>query len=674
MNLLFENRYYSLALGDASALIYLPAQSNERIELTWPQFEIEGQPSGRPQNMVKTGENALNAHITELSAEGELECGAKLRVELRVCKDTPIVRFRYILFSDAPMCLTKHNGENLIYFTYPSPSSSERTEIRFSNYDQLLHGYCMNEIPGFQYEEELMGPMLTEQRGDVCMLTAYEHGSMYPDKFVVFTNTQGNIMLKALRGNYWTKQSICTRPYDTIWLQIGAIKGTQDDLARAYRDFQLNYCTLNSESRKPYIFYNSWCYQERNKFRNKTTYLSSMKQERMEEEIEIAHRMGVDVFVIDTGWYQKTGDWETNVHFFPDGLQKIHQRLDEYGMKLGLWFNPTVAAKTSRILKKNPEAIASLDGKMPESFPVWETEESYPMCLVSDYWEDFADELIRLADTVGVRYFKWDGIGMYGCNCGHHLHGGLDSTPEENHDCYAFRLVQYMSKVIDKLCSVHPDAIVDFDITEGERSVGLAFLSSGKYFSINNGPYYNCYDIDVPEDVWSNIFVHPGAARTWICRQNLSYDKWVPSILMLTHYLPDDPEDSQMVNLASLILGQNGFWGDLPQISEKGISLIRSVLDVYKRVRNDITAAYPLVMGRPGELLEVHEKINGKNGRGVVTLFANHKGSYRYRLQNSTLAEKITIFGKATLTQKDGCAYLNASFDEKGVAILFFES
>ncbi len=248
-----------------------------------------------------------------------------------------------------------------------------------------------------------------------------------------------------------------------------------------------------------------------------------------------------------------------------------------------------------------------------------------------------------------------------------------DSTPEENHDCYAFRLVQYMSKVIDKLCSVHPDAIVDFDVTEGGRSFGLAFLSSGKYFSINNGPYYENYDIQVPENVWTNIFVNPGPARTWICRQNLTYDKWIPSILMLTHYLPDDPISSQLVNLASLILGQNGFWGDLPQISVEGVSFIRSVLDVYKRVRDDITSAYPAVVGRPGELLEVHEKINDKNGRGVITLFSNREGKFRYRLQNGKLAEKITIFGEARISRKDEAVYLDASFHGPGAVIVFFE-
>lgn len=673
MQTIFENKFYSLALGDDAALCYHPAQGGEPIRLSWPQFEIGGELSGCPVNMTKAGEKTLNAHIHEIAVQGTLACGAALKMELRVCEDTPFVRFRYLLSADESLRMTKTAGENLTYFTYSAAGEPERVEVRFANYDQLLHGYCLNEIPAFQYEDELMGPILTEQRGDTCMLTAYEHGSMYPDKFVVFAKDGQSIALKAVRGNYWTGQDISIMPYETIWLQLGAVKGTQDDLARAYRTFQLNYCTLNAESRKPYVFYNTWCYQERNKYYNKKAYLTSMNQARMEEEIEIAHRMGIDVFVIDTGWYQKTGDWETNTDYFPDGLEKIHEKLEAYDMKLGLWFNPTVAAMTSRIRQEHPDAMAALHGKDPETIPIWETEESYLMCLVSDYWEAFADELIRLADTVGVRYFKWDGISMYGCECGNHLHGGSESTSEENHDCYAFRLVQYMSKVIDKLCQAHPDAIVDFDVTEPERSFGLAFLSSGKYFSINNGPYYECYDVPVSEDVWNNIFVFPGAARTWICRQNLTYDKWIPSVLMLTHYLPDDPGESQLVNLASMILGQNGFWGDLPGVSEEGVCRIRGVLDVYKRVRDDITAAYPVVIGRPGELLEVHEKINEKNGRGVVVLFSNHKGSFRYRLQSKKLAEKVTVWGSVSLSHIGDDVYLDAAFDAHGAVIVFFE-
>ena len=75
----------------------------------------------------------------------------------------------------------------------------------------------------------------------------------------------------------------------------------------------------------------------------------------------------------------------------------------------------------------------------------------------------------------------------------------------------------------------------------------------------------------------------------------------------------------------------------------------------------------------PGELMEVHEKINAANGRGVVTLFSNHSGKYSYRLQNKKLAEKITVFGDVKIARKGEEVYLDASFDAQGAVIVFFE-
>ncbi len=37
---------------------------------------------------------------------------------------------------------------------------------------------------------------------------------------------------------------------------------------------------------------------------------------------------------MDTGWYEKTGDWQVSTSRFPDGLKTIRARLDSYGMKL----------------------------------------------------------------------------------------------------------------------------------------------------------------------------------------------------------------------------------------------------------------------------------------------------------------------------------------------------
>lgn len=666
----YKNDYYALNIGGEAALNY--EVNGSSVPFSWPQFELNGVLTDAPSDFCEVSREMLNDDIMQITGIGTLSCGAELKIELRVCDRSPAIRFRYILSSDKDLKMTKTEKERLTYLTYPISDDAQQTEVRFSGYDYLVHGYQLEEINAFEVETQLMGPILAEYRpnANVSVLTAYEHGSQYPDKFVVFERENNNIMLKALRGNYWNGLSIKKEPYETIWFQICAVKGTVDDLARAYREFQLKYCTLNPESRKPYIFYNTWGFQESNKFYDKSTYLATMNSEHIEKEIDIAHDMGVDVFVIDTGWFQKTGDWEVNLSEFPDGMKAIREKIESYGMKLGLWFNPTVAAVTSKLLKDYPNSLSKINGKDPHAWEIWETEASYPMCLVSEYWEAFADHLIKLVDTLGVTYFKWDAIGQYGCNRLDHFHGGEGATEEESHDCYGFLIGKYMSKVVDKVCKVHPEAIVDFDITEGCRYVGLGFLSSGKYFAMNNGPYYSCYNIPIPSDVWSNIFVHPGPARSWICRKVLCYDKWIPSVLMMTHYLPNEPARSQMINIASLILGQNGIWGNIFNVSKEGVALFDKILTVYKRVRDDITSAYPYVLGQPGATFEVHEKLY--NGRGAVVLFANMPGTYEYCLQAVPNTDNITVFGNVKIEKGDKIK-LNVTFDAADAAIVFFE-
>lgn len=666
-----DHDLYTLTCGGACALRYvLP---DESIDLQWPRFLLDSGPTGAPDDWMLESEKALNGAVRQYTFAGRLANGLTLRMDLRVANGSPIIRFRYILSSAVPRAMVGMDGRDITYLSYQSSPGAKQTEIRLSNYDSVIHGYCLNELPAFDYEDEVMGPILAEERASVSLLSAYEHGSMYPDKFIAFVRDDGHIRIRSVKCNYPNGRPLQNRPYESVWLQFGAVSGRIDDLARAYRAFQLHFATMNLESRKPYIFYNTWAYQERNRFWNRKTYLSSMNQDRIEREIDAAHRMGVDVFVIDTGWYVRTGDWEVDEKRFPQGIRPIADMLEARGMKLGLWFNPTVAASGSRILQNNRKAMASRRGKPIGPFPVWETEESYLMCIVSDYWEAFADRLIELADRYNVRYFKWDAVDMYGCEDPNHWHGDLSNAPDELRGCYAFEVGRSMSRIVDKLCKAHPDVIVDVDITEGHRYFGLGFLSSGKFFSMNNGPYYENYDIKVPEDVWTNIFVQPGPARTWIMRWNLSYDKWIPSVLMMAHYLPDDPQSSQLLNLASLILGQNGIWGDLLSVSDEGVHLFSQVLGIYKRLRDAITEAYPRVTGLPGQAFEAHEKLCEADGRGVVVLFANQAGAYDYRL-HAKAAGRATVFGDAAVERGGGAVKLCAHFKASGAVIAFFEN
>ena len=195
----------------------------------------------------------------------------------------------------------------------------------------------------------------------------------------------------------------------------------------------------------------------------------------------------------------------------------------------------------------------------------------------------------------------------------------------------------------------------------------------GKYFLINNGPYYQNYDIPYdPNTVWSNVFVHPGPARSWICRTPLTFDKWIPSVLFLTHYLPDDPISSQDINLASLILGQNGIWGDLPAISPEGRTRFGEVLSYYKRVREDITAEAAVKSGMTGSAFECYEKINSQTGRGVVSVFSTVRDTFRY-VTKKQVADTVWSSVPMTVTPlEDGTAAIEIRFDGSGAAMVFF--
>ena len=75
-------------------------------------------------------------------------------------------------------------------------------------------------------------------------------------------------------------------------------------------------------------------------------------------------------------------------------------------MKLGLWLNPIVAAKTSKVYLEHPEYVMSSKGKEAFWGPVWETEDSYGMCLVSDYADNFIETMVRLNRELGVTVFQ----------------------------------------------------------------------------------------------------------------------------------------------------------------------------------------------------------------------------------------------------------------------------
>ncbi len=145
-------------------------------------------------------------------------------------------------------------------------------------------------------------------------------------------------------------------------------------------------------------------------------------------------------------------------------------------------------------------------------------------------------------------------------------------------------------------------------------------------------------------------------------RAPLSYDRWLPSICLMWHQLPDDPPASEAMNLATLALGPGGLWGDLPAVGRSKSARISAFLGRYKRVAHDMAEAAPVRTGRVGGCPELHEKLSAR-GRGAVMVFASEPGTYHCLLAGKPRGKRWLSPGMTLRRLPGGGFQISAQFN-----------
>jgi alpha-galactosidase len=64
--------------------------------------------------------------------------------------------------------------------------------------------------------------------------------------------------------------------------------------------------------------------------------------------------MGIDLVVVDDGWFGERnddttsmGDWTSNPIKFPHGLKALSHEVNQIGCRFGLWFEPEMISEKS---------------------------------------------------------------------------------------------------------------------------------------------------------------------------------------------------------------------------------------------------------------------------------------------------------------------------------------
>ncbi len=169
-------------------------------------------------------------------------------------------------------------------------------------------------------------------------------------------------------------------------------------------------------------------------------YTTAINQETMIAEIQSAAALGVELFVLDAGWYRGGTDaadftsglglWEADARRFPLGLGALSARAHDLGIKFGIWVEPervdigTVGK--SGLAKERWLAMA--DGRYDPATPQSKVR-SAQICLVDAEARAWVlGKLVALIDQVHPDYLKWDNNFWINCNRSGHGHGPNDGN------------------------------------------------------------------------------------------------------------------------------------------------------------------------------------------------------------------------------------------------------
>lgn len=133
-----------------------------------------------------------------------------------------------------------------------------------------------------------------------------------------------------------------------------------------------------------------------------------------EKLIEIAKKAkscGVEMFVLDDGWFGARsseraglGDWTANPDRLPNGITGLAEKIEDLGMKFGLWFEPEMVNPDSDLYRQHPDWIIAAPDRKP-SHGRFQYVLDFSRKAVVDY---IYGMMAKILSEAKVSYIKWD--------------------------------------------------------------------------------------------------------------------------------------------------------------------------------------------------------------------------------------------------------------------------
>lgn len=172
-------------------------------------------------------------------------------------------------------------------------------------------------------------------------------------------------------------------------------------LSRQYHDtFRNHLCRGKYKTKKRPILINNW----------EATYFD-FTGEKIYQIAKQAAELGVEMLVLDDGWFGKRdddnsglGDWIVNEEKLGSSLPALVERINGLGLKFGIWMEPEMVNEDSDLYRTYPDWAL----KIPNRKPVRSRNQ-----LVLDFSRKEVVDYIfglmcKVLDSSNIEYLKWD--------------------------------------------------------------------------------------------------------------------------------------------------------------------------------------------------------------------------------------------------------------------------
>lgn len=182
-----------------------------------------------------------------------------------------------------------------------------------------------------------------------------------------------------------------------------------------------------------------------------------MNEEKIRNFVKEYKGLGIDTFVLDDGWFghrdrddSSLGDWFVDRRKFPDGLYGVIDACHENGLNFGIWFEPEMISRDSKLFEEHPDWCIHAGDRVPV--------EARQQLVLDMSRQEVVDEIYSRVAAIlkeyDISYVKWDMNR-------HITDNGSDWLGADRQGEHAHRYILGVYQLMDRLVNDFPNVFFE---------------------------------------------------------------------------------------------------------------------------------------------------------------------------------------------------------------------